>query len=183
LTGAYDAVRNVFAPVEFGFPPPGDDGPIGAAENGAAPIDAVALLEVTRYMPDQLLRDADQMSMSHSQEVRVPLLDDEVVKLVLSLPPSIRAQPGKTLLARAAGLASLPRKRPFALPFDVWIRGPLNDLVREGLLSEELPFSSLIPREFRSNLWKATEAGRAHWSRAWAVTVLRMWPRANGFNW
>jgi asparagine synthase (glutamine-hydrolysing) len=137
---------------------------------------------MANYLPDQLLRDTDQMSMAHALEVRVPLLDDVVVGVGLALPAEIRCMPGKALLARAAGFSEVPAKRPFSLPFDRWIRGPLNDAVRGGLLSEDLPFRQLVPAELRRRLWEGFDAGRVHWSRPWAVTVLRLWPEANGIS-
>ena len=120
--------------------------------------------------------------MAHSLEVRVPLLDDSMVRVALALPSEVRNERGKALLARAARLEAAP-KRPFALPFDEWMRGPLREHVRSGLLSEELPFSDLIPAALRRRLWDSFEQRRVHWSRLWAVTVLRTWPQANGFGW
>ncbi len=37
-------------------------------------------MEFNLYMQDQLLRDADVMSMAHGLEIRVPFLDDEVIE-------------------------------------------------------------------------------------------------------
>jgi asparagine synthase (glutamine-hydrolysing) len=145
--------------------------------------DRVMLLEMAHYLPNQLLRDTDQMSMSHSLEIRVPLLDDSMVNVALALPAEVRTQPGKTLLAQAANIERPNAKRPFALPFEQWMRGPLRDTVREGVLSSELPFGDVVPVEFRQRLWDAFEAGRTHWSRPWAVAVLRLWPAANDFSW
>ncbi|MEX0833614.1 MAG: asparagine synthase (glutamine-hydrolyzing) [Actinomycetota bacterium] len=175
--GAYAAVRGLFAPVELGETIPMN----GAEPTDQDPRDAVTLLEATRYMPNQLLRDTDQMSMSHSLEVRVPLLDDEVVSLALSIPAAVRTEGGKSMLSRAAGLGQTPEKRPFSLPFDRWIAGPLRETVREGLLSESLPFADTVPAALRQRLWQTL--GRTHWSRPWAVTVLRLWPEANGLRW
>jgi asparagine synthase (glutamine-hydrolysing) len=141
------------------------------------------LLEMAHYLPNQLLRDTDQMSMSHSLEIRVPLLDDSLVKVALAMPASVRTRSGKALLAEAANIERLNVKRPFALPFEKWMRGPLKETVREGLLSSELPFSDLVAVDFRQRLWDAFESGRTHWSRPWAVAVLRLWPAANGFSW
>jgi asparagine synthase (glutamine-hydrolysing) len=177
--GAYEAVRGL-------VPAPGSGNGHAAARNGLAkhhPQDAVMLLEMAHYLPNQLLRDTDQMSMSHSLEIRVPLLDDEMVNLALSLPAKVRTEKGKALLARAAGLEELNRKQPFALPFAAWFRGPLRTTVREALLSEDLPFAELIPGYQRRNVWEAFESGRTHWSRAWAIAVLRLWPSANGLDW
>jgi asparagine synthase (glutamine-hydrolysing) len=181
--GAYAAVRGF-------FPGPVNEAvsePAGAALGIAAPNldarDRVMLFELTRYLPYQLLRDTDQMSMSHSLEVRVPLLDDLLVRLALRLPPGHRLASGKSLLARAAGVKSAPAKRPFALPFARWIRGPLRPLVMEALLSEELPFGQSLPQRFRRRVWDAFDEGKTHWSRPWALTILRLWPVANGFRW
>ena len=43
---------------------------------------AVSWLEATRYMRNQLLRDSDWAGMAHSLEIRVPLVDPEVARLV-----------------------------------------------------------------------------------------------------
>ena len=179
VVGAYAAVRGLFSPAEVGAPPQIRHEGIGPDTDVR---DAVTILEATNYMADQTLRDTDQMSMAHSLEVRVPLLDDDLVRIAFSMSSAVRTQPGKALLARASGLPRVNRKRPFALPFDAWIAGPLHDMVHEGLMSEALPFAELVPRELRSRVWDATQAGRVHWSRPWAITALRMWPGANGLE-
>ena len=49
-----------------------------------------------------LLRDADQMSMAHTLEVRVPLIDHELVSFVLALPDEYKmGQWDKQLLIQA----------------------------------------------------------------------------------
>jgi asparagine synthase (glutamine-hydrolysing) len=176
LSGAYASVRCQFSPAELHAA--GFVGPLGTSVAGDDPTrcvgDRVTLMELSNYMPEQLLRDTDQMSMSHSLEVRVPLLDDAVVRVALAIPADVRLEPGKQLLARAAGV-SRTRKRPFSLPFDTWMRGPLRTYVRDGLLSSELPFADEIPSAFRRNLWSAFEDRRTHWSRPWAVALIRLW--------
>jgi asparagine synthase (glutamine-hydrolysing) len=182
--GAYQAVRGLFAPVEVdgsnGSPAASNSSDIGYRPTDSG--DRVMLLELHHYLSHQLLRDTDQMSMAHSLEVRVPLLDDSMLRVALALPSDVRNERGKALLARAARLEAAP-KRPFALPFEPWMRGPLREHVRSGLLSEELPFSDLVPLDLRQRMWESFEQGRVHWSRLWAVTALRMWPQANGFGW
>jgi hypothetical protein len=41
----------------------------------------------------------------------------------------------------------------------------------------------LLPPSFRRRVWETFENGRTHWSRPWALAVLRLWPGANGFRW
>jgi asparagine synthase (glutamine-hydrolysing) len=178
--GAYQAVRSILPPLS----PNGMHHQLTSAlGTTAAPQDRVMLLEMAHYLPNQLLRDTDQMSMAHSLEIRVPLLDDSMVNVALALPAAVRTQPGKALLAQAANIERPKAKRPFALPFEHWMRGPLKETVKEGLLSHELPFGDTVPFEFRRRLWEAFEAGRTHWSRPWAMAVLRLWPAANDFSW
>jgi asparagine synthase (glutamine-hydrolysing) len=180
--GAFCAMRSVFSGAEL-------ESAVATAvlappvAPGTDPKDRVCLLELSHYLSDQLLRDTDQMSMAHSLEVRVPLLDDPVVRLALALPAAVRLEPGKGLLVKAAGLNRPAAKRCFTLPFDAWMRGPLKEAVREGLLSEDLPFRYLVPAAMRQRVWTAFELGKTHWSRPWAIAVLRLWPAANGFQW
>lgn len=183
--GAYTAVRGLFSPAEVRVMTGSRNGELirmpDAPAAGVAQ-DRVTLLEMTWYMPNQLLLDTDQMSMRHSLEVRVPLLDDDVVRAALRIPAAARVAQGKEFLARAAGLESRP-KRPFTLPFDHWLRGPLRETLREGLLSEDLPLRDLVTAPARRLLLERFEADRVHWSRPWAVAAIRHWARARGFTW
>jgi asparagine synthase (glutamine-hydrolysing) len=179
--GAYAAVRGQFSAVElrsWGMVGRFDRAVRGDGRS-AAPGDRVMLLEMANYMPEQLLLDTDQMSMAHSLEVRVPLLDDVLVRVALALPAAVRLRAGKALLAEAANVR-LARKRPFALPFDPWLRGPLRAFLREGLLSSSLPMADEIPEAFRRELLAAFDERRTHWSRPWSVAVLRTWAALHG---
>jgi asparagine synthase (glutamine-hydrolysing) len=176
FNGAYASVRCLFSPAELraaGVRVPLNER-VGGDVDGLADGDRVTLLELANYMSEQLLRDTDQMSMAHSLEVRVPLLDDNLFRVAMAVPANVRLRAGKRLLARASGVPPAP-KRPFALPFDPWMRGPLRDFVRGGLLSSDLPFGSDIPASFRGDLWDSFQNGRTHWSRPWTIAMLRRW--------
>jgi asparagine synthase (glutamine-hydrolysing) len=154
-----------------------------ASPRESSPGDAVALLELQRYLRNQLLRDTDVMSMAHSLEVRVPLLDDAVVQTALSIPAAIRNQPGKRLLQAAAGFSHAPPKEGFTLPFGSWMHGPLREPVRELVLSNDLPLGWLMTPDARRELWQAFEERRVHWSRPWAIGMLRLWADTHGYRW
>ena len=134
--------------------------------------------ELRTFMPDQLLRDTDVMSLAHSLEVRVPFLDHRLVELVLTLPDALKrggAQP-KPLL-HAALYDQLPpdirdrrHKQPFTLPFQRWMQGPLRQRV-ESLLWEAQTTHHLNPGPLRRT-WSSFLAGKAHWTRVWALAVL-----------
>ncbi len=114
----------------------------------------VSWAELTGYMRRMLLRDADQMSMAVSLELRVPFLDHELVEYVLGLPEAAKKRyPGpKGLLVEACRDLLPPSvyRRPkagFVLPMKVWMLGPLASFVEEGL--RETVSRRLLPRSIR----------------------------------
>ncbi len=144
------------------------------------PFGWVSRAELSAYTPHQLLRDTDAMSMAHSLEVRVPLLDHLLVEGVLRLPAELKRRNGhgpKPLLARAVGdlLPPLVRERRdkqgFTLPFDCWLRGPLAPRLDEW---DAASGGLLRPAAVRAARQRF-EAGRLHWSRMWAIAVLQGW--------
>jgi asparagine synthase (glutamine-hydrolysing) len=100
------------------------------------PADSVSRLELTRYMRNQLLRDADVMSMASGVEVRVPFIDSVLFDALARVPAQQRLERGKALLHRAVPeipdwIARRP-KRGFTLPFEQWLShdwaGPLTKI-------------------------------------------------------
>lgn len=143
------------------------------------PVAATGMLELRGYMHNQLLRDTDAMSMAHSLEVRVPFLDHPLVEFAAALPDRLRANghPPKWLLLRALGDRLPPEagqtKRGFTFPMGEWLRGPLRPRVDEALRGG----AGIFRPEAAAVLRARVEAGRAHWSRLWALVVLVLWLR------
>lgn len=113
----------------------------------------VSLLEATWYMRGQLLRDADWASMAHSLEVRVPLLD---IELLRTLAPLLSAQSpvGKKELARTPRMPLPPevlgrRKTGFSVPVRDWLAETIPGKARgRGLRSWAL---TLIDRSMEAS--------------------------------
>ena len=67
----------------------------------------------------------------------------------------------------------------FTLPFDAWMRGPLERRVRAGL--EGLAASSLgFDRRRLLDLQEGHAAGRVQWRPVWALAVLGLWLERRG---
>jgi asparagine synthase (glutamine-hydrolysing) len=137
----------------------------------------VSWAELTGYMHRMLLRDADQMSMAVSLELRVPLLDHELVEYVLGLPETVKKQyPGpKGLLVEACRDLLPPSvyRRPkagFVLPMKIWMLGPLAAFVEEGV--QETVSRRLLPQAWVNEVNGAFRSGRLHWTRLWSIVVL-----------
>jgi asparagine synthase (glutamine-hydrolysing) len=108
-------------------------------------INQVSLFELEAYMGHMLLRDADVFSMRHGLELRVPLLDHQVVEQAAALPGRFK-QPDprpKPLLVDAVG-ARLPAcvysrpKKGFTFPWDAWLRGPIRGRAARALQNQEV---------------------------------------------
>ncbi|MGB6877120.1 MAG: asparagine synthase (glutamine-hydrolyzing) [Candidatus Acidiferrales bacterium] len=147
---------------------------------------AVSWLETRSYLVDMLLRDTDTMSMRHSLEVRVPFLDDQLVRTALSLPETAKKRKGarKALLIEALGdllpkNAAKRAKRTFTLPWEVWLRGPLRAQVESGLRNCDAMVASVIDIGEVKRVWEGFLAGRTSWSRPWGIFVLNEWARRN----
>ena len=69
------------------------------APDPVQPFARVATLEASLYMRNQLLRDTDWASMAHSLEVRVPLVDTELLRSVAPIMCGKPRTSGKELLA------------------------------------------------------------------------------------
>ena len=146
---------------------------------GRDPLDQISIYELGTYMLSTLLRDTDQMSMAHSLEVRVPLIDPEVVRLLLRIPGSWKTDPAtpKPLLVQAAGDGLPPHcvhrpKRGFTLPFEAWFKGAMRPDVDHFCHGGASPVFD--PRGLAA-LWRAYEAGSVAWSRIWGLFVLNHW--------
>jgi len=137
----------------------------------------ISWAELTGYMRRMLLRDADQMSMAVSLELRVPFLDHELVEYVLGLPAAAKKRYAGTkgLLVEAcrdllpASVYSRP-KAGFVLPMKAWMLGPLAPFVDEGL--RETTTRQLLPETFVNEINGAFRRGHLHWTRVWSVVVL-----------
>jgi asparagine synthase (glutamine-hydrolysing) len=87
----------------------------------------ISALETSWYMRNQLLRDTDWAGMAHSLEVRVPLVDVDLWRVVARLIHAGQA-PGKADMADAtAALPDAVRTRPksgFSIPVREWLAAP-----------------------------------------------------------
>lgn len=110
----------------------------------AAPFeDAVAraqYVDLKTWLPGDILTKVDRTAMACSLEVRVPMLDADLVEWALNVPDSIKRAggEGKAALKRAAhfllpkNLLSRP-KQGFSVPLAKWFRGPMGRAFEEDL--------------------------------------------------
>ena len=125
----------------------------------------------------------DRFSMAHSLEARTPFLDHEFIELALSVPSSIRTQPGnlKGLLRQVVSdlLPNDVRKAPkkgFVVPLKLWLRGPLRPLVEALLNPARLKSQGIFRPEFYTVFARPHLDGyKDHTQIVWAAMMFQLW--------
>jgi len=126
----------------------------------------------------RVLRKVDMASMHHGLEVRVPLLDPDVISAAMQVDVAwtLRQPVGKPVLRALLdrlGATSAPVKSGFGAPVARWFAGPLRDGLGDRFAGE-LPFDLAGPAVRR--LWAEQQDGRAdHRRLLWGLAVLIGW--------
>jgi asparagine synthase (glutamine-hydrolysing) len=147
-------------------------------------VSRMTLVDLSYYLPGDILTKVDRASMAVSLEARVPLLHVPLVEFALSLPGSLKLRDGTTkyVFRRAIEgivppeVLSYP-KRGFAVPLGRWLRQELRPALAEldGLHTE---FPGLFERSAVQRLVREHLMGRRdHSHRLWNLVVLRRWMR------
>ena len=156
---------------------------LGQAPTGLAPIELMSLLDQLSYLPDDILVKVDRAAMSSSLETRVPLLDHRLVEFAWRLPMHQKIRDGHTKwLLREVLYCDVPRalierpKQGFAVPLDVWLRGPLRDWA-EGLLdAARLKREGWFDAKAVREKWDQHLSGERNWQfHLWDVLMFQAW--------
>jgi asparagine synthase (glutamine-hydrolysing) len=143
-------------------------------------LSQISAIDLSNYTKNVLLRDTDAMSMAVSLEVRVPFLDDELVRWALSVRGDTKERAGKALLIAATrdvipAAVSNRKKQGFLLPIKAWMQGPLRASIDATLSSPPDELASLLDTSTMRSTWRGFHNGRQHWVRPWALYVLNRW--------
>lgn len=148
------------------------------------PIDRALYFEQRTFLHGLLVVE-DKLSMAHSMEARVPLLDNELVDFSRRLPGRLKniSPEGKRLL-RDAARNFLPsalvtkRKQGFSPPDRTWYQGQNLRYIREILLDSRTLSRGLIRPSFIERTISEHAAGHAdHRLLIWSLLCLEWWHR------
>ncbi len=149
------------------------------------PLSLIQYLDMKTYLAGDILTKVDRASMAHSLEVRVPLLDHELVEWVSGLPASmkLRQQEGKYILKKSLE-SYLPHevlyrnKMGFAVPLASWFRGPLRERVRAALLGNTLADTGIFDMAFVKKMLDQHQSGRRDYSAPiWTLLMFEAFMR------
>ena len=184
--------------------------PVHRHFDGYRPLGTASVEELSRRMterlfsvslPSDMLRKVDMMSMRASIEVRVPLLDEAVVALGLTLPHHLKTDghQGKLVLRSLAEqwlprrVANLP-KRGFTIPLDVMTPPGVHAALDDLLLSDRARTAPLLNRglvrQWLDTFRRADPARRGGamsrsglYQRVFMLLSLELWMRDHRLTW
>lgn len=148
-------------------------------------LSALQDLDIHNYLPLDILAKVDRMSMAHSLEVRVPLLDHKVVEFAATIPPELNLKNGTTkYVLKQAMRGILPdqvidrTKKGFAVPLGHWFRGQLGSYVRDLLLSDTARRRGYFRPSAIRNLIARHERGENLDLQLWTLISFELWAKA-----
>ena len=147
-------------------------------------LSALQYLDLQSYLPLDILTKVDRMSMAHSIEARVPLLDHKLVEFAATIPPELQLRNGtrKYVFKRAlegilpAEILDRP-KRGFAIPLGAWFRGELAPYVTDLLLGRRSRERGIFNTGYLEQLLRWHARGRPLDLHLWTLISFELWCR------
>jgi asparagine synthase (glutamine-hydrolysing) len=149
------------------------------------PVSELLYVDTKTYLVGDILTKVDRMSMLNSLEVRVPILDHQVVEWVTSLPVEwkLRGRQQKYILRKLAQRVGVPDevlnrpKQGFALPLEHWMRHELKDMLMILLEPRTLQRGYFQPNGIRKLMDDHLVGGKELSARIWRLLIFELWHR------
>jgi asparagine synthase (glutamine-hydrolysing) len=146
-------------------------------------LNQILYVDAKTFLPCLNLAYTDKMSMAASTEVRVPLLDDELVGLAAQIPPELKLRRlTRKYIFKKSMETILPRevvwrrKAGFSAPLRSWLVGELSPMVGDLLSSENVRSRGLFEPKEVQRLIAANRVGTEDNAlRLWALLNLELW--------
>jgi asparagine synthase (glutamine-hydrolysing) len=157
-----------------------------ARQSGADELSQLLYLDLKTFLPCLNLTYTDKMAMATSVEVRVPLIDDELVALAARVPSNLKLKGWrrKYIFKRSQERNLLRdivwrRKAGFGAPVRSWLVNDLAPLVDELLSESTLRERGLVDPDAVRRMRVANDAGLEDNSlRLYALLSLELWCRS-----
>jgi len=154
------------------------------------PINRMLYADLKESLPGDMLKKVDAMSMAHSLEVRVPLLDHRVCELVFSLSGDWKIRNGRAkyiFMETFKGI--LPpslHNRPkwgFEMPISKWLKSDLRYLLEENLSETRITEQGIFHYPAIKRLIDDLMSNRSDTSwHLWNLIVFQVWHARYGKN-
>ncbi len=158
---------------------------LAAESEMLGPLNQAMYLDLNSFLPNNVLRYGDRMSMAHGLEVRIPLADPNLANTFLAMPGRFKVERGltKVLLRRYLedqGLPEVAGRQKIGLnpPMGTWLNGALRPMVEDYLSAERLKKRGFFePAAVEKMRWEHLSGYRDHTWRLWSLLVFEEWHR------
>lgn len=140
-------------------------------------------LDTLTYLPDDILVKVDRAAMSNSLETRVPFLDHRVIEFAWGLPMDLKIRNGvskwilKEVLYKYVPKELIERpKMGFAVPVNIWLRGPLKEWAENLLSKSALDKHGLLNYDEVKKNWDEHQSEERNWQYyLWDILMFQAW--------
>ena len=148
-------------------------------------IDKLLYLDSKTYLPGDILTKVDRMTMANSLEARMPLLDHELIELVVGIPSNLKMKGLETKhILKKAMEGIVPdeilyrEKQGFGVPIGEWINIQLRDRIVGDLGDRRTLERGFFNVGYIQTLLKEHSTGRRDHSHAlWVLWMFELWQR------
>ena len=133
--------------------------------------------QIDLYLTSQLLPDADQFSMAHSVELRVPFVDSTFAQTVFSIRDRKlgKADLVNELSAPQLSAAQNRPKQGFSLPMEDWLRTGFLKTEVARISSKTSKIREVVDGAFVDQAVASWNQNKLKWHQMWAIVVLNRW--------
>jgi len=146
-------------------------------------LDRYLYLDLTTYLPEDILFKVDIASMANSLECRSPFLDHRLIEFAATLPGRYKLSPAgrhKHILKEAfadwlpRGFMDRPKKG-FSVPLTRWLREDLAAMMRDTLVSRKTLSHWFRQEQVERYVIEHISGRASHSTRLWPLLVLALW--------
>ena len=147
-------------------------------------VNRMLYIDTKTWLPDDLLVKADKITMANSIELRVPLLDHEVLEFAASLPANLKVRGTTTkYLAKKALGKRVPepiinrKKAGFPTPYAAWLKKDLKAWAREVLLDSKTRARGYFQGHTIQKMLDENKTKDLYAKEIFSLIVLELWHR------
>lgn len=151
-------------------------------------LDRMLYVDVSSYLPEELLVKVDRTTMAHSLEGRSPLLDHELAELAARLPSTFKYRRGrKKRILRDMAADLYPThffdrpKSGFSVPLKAWFSNDLAAYAHKSLTTGPIKSTGLFNAQGIEQILKENKSGQKdHGDLIWRLLMLSEWLKRYG---
>lgn len=138
-------------------------------------------------LPDRYLEKVDRPTMANSLEVRVPMLDTQLTRYVMSLPSEYKIRKGnRKRLLKESLRGVVPDevldspKKGFGVPIKKWLKGSLAEYMTDVINDPSMKKHGILDFDFVNRLIKKNTSGRSsHHQILYKMLNFSLWYQKN----